>query len=108
MPLLAHIGHDDLVTDDPNQQDFVLTIADVFTLTGRGTAVIGPIESGVLRTGEEVEIWDDHKLITTAHAQVEMICSRDADPRTIGLLLGDVDKSRLAPGQTIRRTAAPK
>lgn len=50
MPRLAHTGHDDLVTDDPNHQDFVLTIADVFTLTGRGTAVIGPIESGILRT----------------------------------------------------------
>ena len=54
------------MADDPNQQDFVLIIADVFTLTGRGTAVIGPIESGVVRTGDEVEIWDNDQLITKA------------------------------------------
>lgn len=96
------------MADDPNQQDFVLTVVDVFTVTGRGTAVIGPIESGVLQTGDDVEIWDDDKLITTARAQVEMICSRDADPRSVGLLLGDIDKTLLSPGQTIRRTAKAK
>jgi elongation factor Tu len=96
------------VADDSDEQDFVLTIVDVFTLTGRGTAVIGPIESGVLRTGEEVEIWDDDRLVTSVRAQVEMICSRDADPRSIGLLLGDADKNLLSPGQTVRRTATKK
>ncbi|MGH8862620.1 MAG: hypothetical protein ACRDVG_15535, partial [Jatrophihabitantaceae bacterium] len=89
-------------------EDFVLTIVDVFTLTGRGTAVIGPIESGVLRTGDEVEIWDDHQLVSSARATVEGIYSRHADPRSIGLLLGEVDKNLLAPGQTVRRKAATK
>jgi translation elongation factor EF-Tu-like GTPase len=70
--------------------------------------VIGPIETGVLRTGEEVEIWDDDRLVAKARAEVEMICSREADPRSIGLLLGDTDKNLLAPGQTVRRTATKK
>ena len=86
-------------------QDFVLTIADVFSITGRGTAVIGLIESGVLRTGETVEVWDDNRLITTARATVELICSRRADPRSISLMLGDIDEGLLRTGQTIRRPA---
>jgi hypothetical protein len=70
-----------------------------------GDRVIGRIESGVLRTGETVEIWDGGRLVTTAPATIEMITSRRADPKTIGLLLGDVDKDLLSSGQTIRRPA---
>ena len=91
---------------DAAGEDFVLTVIDVFRLTGRGTAVIGRIESGVLRTGETVEIRDGGKLVATARATAEMITSRRADPRAIGLLLGDVDKNLLSSGQTIRRPAA--
>ena len=84
-------------------QDFVLTITDVFSITGRGTAVNGPIESGALRTGETVEVWDENRLITTARATVELICSRRADPRNVSLMLGDIDVSLLRAGETIRR-----
>jgi hypothetical protein len=88
---------------DATGDDFVLTIIDVFRLTGRGTAIVGRIGSGVLKSGETVEIWDSGQLVATARATVEMITSRRADPRTIGLLLGDVDKNLLTSGQTIRR-----
>jgi hypothetical protein len=37
---------------DPSSEDFVLSIVDVFSITGRGTAVIGPFESGAIRTGD--------------------------------------------------------
>jgi elongation factor Tu len=87
-------------------EDFVLKIVDVFTLTGRGTVVVGPIESGVLRTGESVEIYDDERLVMTARADVELIRSRTADPRIVALRLGNVDKALLRSGQTVRRPAA--
>jgi translation elongation factor EF-Tu-like GTPase len=47
-------------------EDFVLTVIDVFGLTGRGTAVIGRIESDVLRTGETVEILDGGEVVAAA------------------------------------------
>jgi translation elongation factor EF-Tu-like GTPase len=50
---------------DESGEDFVLAIVDVLSVTGRGTAVIGSIESGVLRTGETVEDWDDDQLVAT-------------------------------------------
>jgi elongation factor Tu len=95
----------DGVSAGADAEDFVLTVTDVFSLTGRGTAVIGRIESGVIRTGETVEIWDGGRLIAAARATVELICSRRHDPASIGLLLGDMDKSLLRSGQAVRRLA---
>ena len=83
----------------------MLTIVDVFTLAGRGTAVVGLVGSGVLQTGEEVEVWDDRQLIASTRATLELICSPRADPRSIGLLLRGVGKHLVSPGQTVRRTA---
>jgi translation elongation factor EF-Tu-like GTPase len=82
-------------------EDIVLTIVDVFSTIGRRIVVVAPIESGVLRSRETVEIWDGSQPVTTARATVELINSRQADPRTI--LLGDIDKTLL---RTVR-TPAP-
>src|SRR5919204_651528 len=40
----------------PIDQPFLMPIEDVFGIKGRGTVVTGRIESGVVKTGEEVEI----------------------------------------------------
>ena len=94
------------MSEDPSSQDFVLTIVDVFTLTGRGTVVIGPMESGVTpHPADLVEIWDGKELVCNARATVGMIRSLKADPRSIALLLGDIDKNLLRTGQTVRRSA---
>jgi elongation factor Tu len=83
--------------------DFDLSITDVFVLTGRGTVVWGPIESGVLRSGEHVAIVDEEHVVATAVAQIEMINKKDADPRTIGLLLQDLSGEAPQPGHHVRR-----
>ena len=35
---------------------FLMSVEDVFSITGRGTVATGRIETGVVKTGEEVEI----------------------------------------------------
>ena len=35
---------------------FLMPVEDVFSISGRGTVATGRIESGVIKTGEEVEI----------------------------------------------------
>ena len=35
---------------------FLLRIGDVYTIAGRGTVVTGPIEHGIVRVNDEVEI----------------------------------------------------
>ena len=37
-------------------KDFLMSIEDVFSITGRGTVATGRIETGVINSGEEVEI----------------------------------------------------
>jgi elongation factor Tu len=35
---------------------FLMSVEDVFTITGRGTVATGRIERGVINSGEEVDI----------------------------------------------------
>ena len=37
-------------------QDFLMPIEDVFSISGRGTVVTGRVERGVVKVGEEIEI----------------------------------------------------
>ena len=40
----------------PIDQDFLLPVEDVFSISGRGTVATGRVESGKVKVGEEVEI----------------------------------------------------
>jgi elongation factor Tu len=39
-----------------NEKPFLMPVEDVFSITGRGTVATGRIETGVIKTGEEVQI----------------------------------------------------
>src|SRR4029079_5430239 len=49
---------DDFIPEPTREIDkpFLMSIEDVFTITGRGTVVTGRIEQGIIKVGEEVEI----------------------------------------------------
>jgi elongation factor Tu len=40
----------------PVDQPFLMSVEDVFSITGRGTVATGRIERGVIKVGENVEI----------------------------------------------------
>ena len=42
--------------DRPKDKPFLMPVEDVFSISGRGTVVTGRVESGVIKTGEEIEI----------------------------------------------------
>ena len=42
--------------DRPKDQPFLMPIEDVFSISGRGTVVTGRVESGIVNTGDEIEI----------------------------------------------------
>jgi len=50
-----------------NEKPFLMSIEDVFTITGRGTVATGRIETGVINTADPVEIlgMGDEKLTST-------------------------------------------
>ncbi|GAB2456554.1 hypothetical protein [Jatrophihabitans fulvus] len=90
----------------PGAEHVVLVVADVFTITGRGTVVTGAIGSGGLHNGDEVEIVRDGRVVARARALVDLVCSRTADPSAIALVLPGVGRDEVWPGDTIRRRSA--
>ena len=51
---------------------FLMPIEDVFSITGRGTVVTGRVESGIVHTGDEVEIVGIRDTQKTTVTGVEM------------------------------------
>ena len=91
-----------------NEKPFLMSIEDVFTITGRGTVATGRIETGVINTGDEVDIigMSEEKLKTTITG-VEMfrkILDRGEAGDNVGLLLRGIDKKDIRRGMVI---AAP-
>ena len=84
---------------------FLMPVEDVFTITGRGTVATGRIETGVINTGDEVEIigMQDTKLKSTITG-VEMfrkILDRGEAGDNVGLLLRGVDKKDIRRGMVV-------
>ncbi|MCE2683186.1 MAG: elongation factor Tu [Flavobacteriia bacterium] len=84
---------------------FLMPVEDVFTITGRGTVATGRIETGVINSGEGVEIlgMGDVKLTSTVTG-VEMfrkILDRGEAGDNVGLLLRGIEKSQIKRGMVI-------
>ncbi len=91
-----------------NEKPFLMSIEDVFTITGRGTVATGRIETGVINTADDVDIigMAEEKLKTTITG-VEMfrkILDRGEAGDNVGLLLRGIDKKDIRRGMVI---AAP-
>ncbi|MCG8573953.1 MAG: elongation factor Tu [Flavobacteriales bacterium] len=88
-------------------KDFLMPVEDVFSITGRGTVATGKIETGVINSGEEVDIigMGDEKLSSTVTG-VEMfrkILDRGEAGDNVGLLLRGIEKSDIRRGMVIAK-----
>jgi elongation factor Tu len=93
----------------PVDQPFLMSVEDVFTITGRGTVATGRIERGVINVGDNVEIvgFNDSPLTSTCTG-VEMfkkLLDRGEAGDNAGLLLRGIDKKDIRRGMVI---CAPK
>ena len=91
---------------------FLMPVEDVFTITGRGTVATGRIETGVINSGEPVEIlgMGDVKLTSTVTG-VEMfrkILDRGEAGDNVGLLLRGIEKSQIKRGMVICKPNSTK
>jgi len=89
------------------EKPFLMSIEDVFTITGRGTVATGRIERGVINSGEEVDIigFNDQKLKSTVTG-VEMfrkILDRGEAGDNVGLLLRGIEKSDIRRGMVVAK-----
>jgi elongation factor Tu len=93
-------------------KDFLMPVEDVFSITGRGTVATGKIETGVINSGEEVDIigMGEEKLSSTVTG-VEMfrkILDRGEAGDNVGLLLRGIEKSDIRRGMVIAKPGSIK
>jgi len=86
---------------------FLMSVEDVFTITGRGTVVTGRIERGVVNTGEEVEIVGMREAsVKSTVTGVEMFrktLDRGEAGDNVGLLLRGIEKNDVWRGMVVAK-----
>ncbi|QAR31437.1 elongation factor Tu [Ornithobacterium rhinotracheale] len=95
------------IPERDQDKPFLMPIEDVFSITGRGTVATGRIESGVINTGDPVDIvgMGEEKLTSTITG-VEMfrkILDRGEAGDNVGLLLRGIEKSEIRRGMVIAK-----
>jgi elongation factor Tu len=82
-----------------------MPIEDVFSITGRGTVATGRIETGIIKTGEEVQIIglgaEGKKSVVTGVEMFRKILDRGEAGDNVGLLLRGIDKTEIKRGMVI-------
>jgi elongation factor Tu len=85
---------------------FLMSIEDVFSITGRGTVVTGRVERGKLAKMSEVEIVGIHDTRKTTATDLEMfrkLLDEVQAGDNVGVLLRGIDKDEVARGQVLAK-----
>jgi elongation factor Tu len=89
----------------PVDQPFLMSVEDVFSITGRGTVATGRIERGKIKVGESMEIVGlMEKPLTTTCTGVEMfkkLLDEGEAGDNAGLLLRGIEKNQIRRGMVL-------
>ena len=107
-PIIDLLNALDTFIPEPKRDEdkpFLMSIEDVFTISGRGTVATGRVDRGVLKLGTEVQIvgFNDDPLVTTVTG-VEMFRKEMEETRAgdnCGLLLRGIKKEDIERGMVI-------
>jgi elongation factor Tu len=83
---------------------FLMSVEDVFSITGRGTVATGRIERGICKLNEQVEIVGLRDTTTTVITGIEMfrkLLDQGQAGDNVGLLLRGVEKDGIERGQVV-------
>ena len=91
---------------------FLMPVEDVFSITGRGTVATGRIETGVVHTGDEVQIIglgaENLKSVVTGVEMFRKILDEGQAGDNVGLLLRGIDKNEIKRGMVIAKPGQVK
>jgi elongation factor Tu len=85
---------------------FLMSVEDVFSITGRGTVATGRVERGTVKVGDEVEIIglkDTRKSIVTGVEMFRKLLDKAEAGDNIGTLLRGVDKKDIERGMVLAK-----
>jgi elongation factor Tu len=95
--------------DEPKREidkPFLMSVEDVFSITGRGTVATGRIERGVVKVGEEVEIiglGDTRKTTCTGIEMFRKLLEEGRAGDNVGILLRGIDKKDVERGHVLAK-----
>jgi elongation factor Tu len=94
------------------EKEFLMPVEDVFSITGRGTVATGRIETGVINSGDAVDIIgfgaEKLKSVVTGVEMFRKILDRGEAGDNVGLLLRGIDKDEIRRGMVIAKQGAVK
>ena len=88
------------------EKPFLMSIEDVFSITGRGTVVTGKVEQGVLNVGDDVEIVgirDTQKTTATGVEMFRKLLDEARAGENVGILLRGIGKEDVERGQVLAK-----
>jgi elongation factor Tu len=88
------------------EKPFLMSIEDVFSITGRGTVVTGRIEQGILHVNEEVEIVGiraTQKSVATGIEMFRKLLDEGVAGDNVGVLLRGIGKDQVERGQVLAK-----
>ncbi len=83
---------------------FLMPVEDVFSISGRGTVATGRVESGVVKTGEEVEIVgikETKKSVCTGVEMFRKLLDTGEAGDNVGILLRGIERNDIERGQVL-------
>ncbi|MHA8082797.1 elongation factor Tu [Aquirufa sp. A-Brett2-15D] len=94
------------------EKAFLMPVEDVFSITGRGTVATGKIETGVINSGEGVDILgmgaENLKSVVTGVEMFRKILDRGEAGDNVGLLLRGIEKADIRRGMVICKPGSVK
>jgi len=86
---------------------FLMSVEDIFTITGRGTVATGRVERGRLKLGEEVEIVglraDAKKTVATGIEMFRKVLDEAVAGDNVGVLLRGVEHDEIERGMVLAK-----
>ena len=104
---------DDFIPQPTRDVDkpFLMPVEDVFSISGRGTVATGRVESGVIKTGEEVEIVgisETKKSVCTGVEMFRKLLDTGEAGDNVGILLRGVERTDIQRGQVLCKPGSIK
>jgi elongation factor Tu len=85
---------------------FLMSVEDVFSITGRGTVVTGRVDRGVVKIGDEIEIvgfGETRKTVVTGVEMFRKLLDQAQAGDNIGCLLRGIGKNDVERGQVLAK-----
>ena len=104
---------DDFIPQPAREVDkpFLMPVEDVFSISGRGTVVTGRVETGVVKTGEEIEIVgirDTKKSVCTGVEMFRKLLDSGEAGDNVGILLRGIERDQVERGQVLAKPGSIK